>query len=98
MDISKSLNLRKTRSHFQKRLKDDLNIIHNTDTTLTFAVKTSYLYKLTKEQYQKMLSDSTTSPYKKVSINIRNKINMDAKKLMKGKDICKDILNRMLTK
>ena len=49
LDIIKSLKFRKTRSHFQKRLKDDINTIHNTDTTLTFADKTSKLYKFQKE-------------------------------------------------
>ena len=32
LNIIKSLKFRKTRSHFQKRLKDDINTIHNTDT------------------------------------------------------------------
>ena len=36
LDIIKSLKFRKIRSHFQKRLKDDINAIHNTDTKLTF--------------------------------------------------------------
>ena len=93
MDIIKSLKFPKTRSHFQKRLKDNIDTIHNTDTTLTFADKTSNLYKLKKEQYQKMLNDSITTTYKKASDSIPNKINTDGKKLMKDKDI----LNRMLT-
>ena len=44
----KSLKFRKTRSHFQRRFKEDINTIHSTDTTLTFAEKTSNLYKLKK--------------------------------------------------
>ena len=48
LDIIKSLKFRKTTSHFQKRLKDDIKTIHNTDTTLTFAGKTSNLYKFKK--------------------------------------------------
>ena len=93
LDIIKSLKFRKTRSHFQKILKDDINTIHNTDTTLTFADKTSNLYELKKEQNQKILNDSKTATYKKASDNIHNEINTDGKKLMKDKDI----LNRMLT-
>ena len=75
LGITKSLKFRKTRSNFKKRLKDDINTIHNTDTTLTFADKTSNLYKLKKEKYQKMLNDSITTTYKKASDNIHNKIN-----------------------
>ena len=93
LDMIKLLKFRKTRSRFQRRLKEDINTIHSTDTTLTFADKTSSLYKLKKEQYKKMLNDSITTTYKKASDNIHNKINTDGKKLMKDKDI----LNRMLT-
>ena len=93
MDIIKSLKFRKTRSHFQKRLKDDINTIHNRDTTLTFADKTSNLYKFKKEQHQKMLSDSITATYKKASDNIHNKINTDGKKLMEEKDYVKPNVN-----
>ena len=94
MDIIKSLKFRKRRNHFQKRLKDDINTIHNTDTTLTFAEKTSNLYELKKEQNQKILNDSKTTTYDNIhNINIHNKINTDGKKLMKDKDV----LNRMLT-
>ena len=45
------------RSQVQRRLKDDINTIHNTYTTLAFADKTSNLYKFKKEQYNKMLND-----------------------------------------
>ena len=49
LDVIKSLKFRKIRSHFQKKLKDDIITIHKTDTTLTFADKTSNLYKLKRE-------------------------------------------------
>ena len=63
--------------HSTKPIKDDLNTIHNTDTTLTFADKTSKLYKLKEEQYQKMLNDSITTTYKKASDNIHHKTRME---------------------
>ena len=92
LNIIKSLKFQKTRSHFQKRLKDDINTIHNTDTTSTFADKTSNLYKFKKQQYQKVLIELITTSYKKASDNIHNKINTDGQKLRKDKDI----LNWML--
>ena len=79
LDMIKSLKFRKTRSHFQRRLKEDINTIHSTDTTLTFADKTSNLYKFKKEQNKKMLNDSITATYKKASNNIHKKINTDGK-------------------
>ena len=90
LDMIKALKFRNTRSHFQMRLKDDINTTYNTDTTLTFADKTFNLYKLKKEQYKKMLNDSLTTTYK--CDNIHNKINTNGKKLMKDEDM----LNRML--
>ena len=87
LDMIKSLKFRKTRSHFQRRLKDHINTIHSTDTTLTFADKTSNLYKFKKEQYKKMLNYSITTTYKKATDNIHNKINTDGKKLMKDKKL-----------
>ena len=87
LDIIKSLKFRKRRSHFQNRLKDHINTIHNTDRTLTFADKTPNLYKLKKEQYQKILNDSITTTYKKASDNIHKKINTNGKKLLKDKDV-----------
>ena len=75
------------RSQVQRRLKDDINTIHNTYTTLAFADKTSNLYKFKKEQYNKMLNDLITTTNKKASNYIHNKINTDGEKLMKDKDI-----------
>ena len=74
-------------------MKDDINTIHNTDTTLTFVDKTSNVYKFKKTQNKKMLNDSITAAYKRASDNIHNKIKTDGKKIMKDKDI----LNQMLT-
>ena len=89
LDIIKPWKFRKTKSHFQKRSKDDINTIHNRDTTLMFVDKTSNLYKLKKVQYQKMLNHSITTTYKEAN----NTINTDGKKLIKDKGI----LSRMLT-
>ena len=68
-------------------MKNDINTIHSTDTTLTFADKTSNLWKLKIEQYNTMLNDLIRTTYKKASDNIHNKISTDGEKLMKDKDI-----------
>ena len=73
-------------------MKDDINTIHSTDTTLTFADKTSNLWKLKIEQYNTMLNDLIRTTYKKASDNIHNKISTDGEKLMKDKDIINWIL------
>ena len=53
LDMIKALKFQKTRSHFQRRLKDDINTIHNTYATLTFADKTSNLYKIKRSNTRK---------------------------------------------
>ena len=58
--MTKSLEFRKARRHFQRRLKDDISTIYSADTILTFADKTFKLYKLKKEQFNKMLNESIT--------------------------------------
>ena len=75
LDMIKSFQFKKTRSHFQR--KGDINTIHSTDTTLAFADKTSNLYKLKKKQYNKILNDSIITTYKKATDNNHNKINTD---------------------
>ena len=46
LDLIMSLKFRKTRSHFQRRLEDDMNTLHCTDTTQTFEDKKFNIYKL----------------------------------------------------
>ena len=83
----KPLKFQKTKSYFQRRLKDDINTILSTDVTFTFADQTPNLYKSKKEQYNKILNNSIKVSYKETSDNFHNKTNADGKKLTKVKDI-----------
>ena len=42
---------------------------------MTFADKTTNTYRLTREEYEKILNDSITATYKKANNNIKKKIN-----------------------
>ena len=66
-NVLKSIKFRATKSSFQRQLTEDIRTIKNTKTTLTFADKTSNVYKVTKEQYEKLLNNAITTSYKKVS-------------------------------
>ena len=92
-NIVKSIKFRKSRNQFQTKLKNDIKTIKTTTTTLTFADKTLNLYKLTKDEYNKLLNDSITSTYKKVNENVHERINGIGKGLIKEKAV----INRMLT-
>ena len=73
----KTLKFRQDKSRFQKKLREDIRTINNTDATLTFADKTTNLYKLSKEDHNKLLQNAVTTTYKKVNKNIHRKINSD---------------------
>ena len=87
LDIKKSLKLWKKEAISKRDWKTTYDTVHDTDTILAFSDETFNLYKLKKEQYQKMLIDSITTTYKNANNNIHKKINTDGKKLMKDKDI-----------
>lgn len=82
-EIVKSLKFRKTKNQFQAKLRQDIQTIRNTKTTLTFADKTSNIYKLSKEQHNKLLNNAVTSTYKKMNKNLDRKINKIGKSIVK---------------
>ena len=53
--VVKSIKFRNTRSDFQTTLQEDIRLIHNSKKTMTFADKTSNMYRLTKEEHNKLL-------------------------------------------
>ena len=87
-------NYRKFRKFrkIQRELKQDIQRIISENNTLTFANKTTNLYKLDKEQYKKLLKDSITTTYKKVNKNIDKQINLEETNIVKGKTISNRIL------
>ena len=50
---------------------------------LAFAGKSTNLYELSKENYEKLLHDSITQTYKKVPVNSKQKIDRESKKFAK---------------
>ena len=54
---------------------------------MTFADKTSNMYRLTKEQYDKLIMNSITSTYKNTNSNIKKQINKAGKNLVRDKEV-----------
>ena len=69
-NLLKVIKFRRTKSVFQRKLKEDIKTIKNAKTTLTFADKTSNVYKVPAEQYKKLVINAVTTSYKKVSRKI----------------------------
>ena len=57
--------------------------------TMTFADKTSNMYRLTKEQYDKLITNFIISACKKPKSNIKKQINKAVKNFMRDKEVIK---------
>ena len=66
INVLKTIKFRLTKTSFQQQLTEDIKIIKNTKATLIFADKTSNVYKVPKEQYEKLVSNTMTTSYKKI--------------------------------
>ena len=84
--IVKDIKFRNARSDFQTILQKDIRLIHNSKKTMTFPDKTSTMYRLTKEEYNKLLRNAVTSKYKKTNTKIKDKINKKGKEILKNKE------------
>ena len=89
-NLLKTIKFRITKSSFQQQLTDDIRIIKNTKKTLTFADKTSNLYKVVpKEQYEKLVNNTIMTSYKKLSKKAQDQINSQGKNRLKNKEAVK---------
>ena len=85
--VVKDFKFRNARSDFQTTLQEDIRLIHNSKKTITFADKTSGMYRLTKEEHNKLLRNAITSKYKKTNTKIKDKINKKVKEILKNKEV-----------
>ena len=87
--LVKNIKFRKVRNHFQDWLQQDLRRMKASNKTMTFADKTTNIYRLTREEYDKILNDSITATYKKASDNIEKKINAAGKQVLPNNKVLK---------
>ena len=57
--------------------------------TRTSADKTTNIYHLTREEYEKILNDSITATYKKASSNVKKKTNAAGKQVLGNNKVLK---------
>ena len=70
---------------FRKIRNKGIKLIKESNKTMTPTGKTSNIYRLTKEQYEKLIMNSMTSTNKKVNNNIKEQINMSGKNLLRDR-------------
>ena len=85
--LVKNVKFRKVKNHFQKKLQHDIKMIRTSGKTLIFADKTNNMYRLSKDQYNMLLNNSITSIYKKSNNNIKKKINISGRNILKDKEV-----------
>ena len=71
----------KKNNNFQSMLRKDISEIKSSSKTLTPADKTSNMYRLTKDEHDKLVSNAITTTYKKAGNRIKNVINKEGKVL-----------------
>ena len=89
ISLVKNIKFRKVRNHFQYWLQQDLRRMKASNKTMTFADKTTNIYRLTREEYDKILNDSVTATYKRASNNIKKKINAAGKQVLHNNQVLK---------
>ena len=90
-DLVNKIKFRKFSSNFKNQLKDDIRAIKKSKKIFVFTDKTSNIYQIEKDEYNKLTTDAITSASKKVSDKISNKVNADGKKIIENKAV----VNRM---
>ena len=90
IELVKNIKFPAVHNQLQGTLKSNIKLIQQSSKTLTPAYKTSNMYRLTKEEYNKMRRNAIISAYKKDNGNIKKRINE------KGKEIVKSHLTTLL--
>jgi len=81
IEMVRNIEFRAVRNNFLSKMQKDIKIINATNELLITADKSTNIYKMNKENYEKHLIDNITKTYKKSNKNKVNKINRDAKKI-----------------
>ena len=85
ISLIKNIEFKKTRSKFQNKLKNDVLKINESNEIIVAADKTSNMYEMSYENYDKLLSENITQRYKKekhqTAASIVNECKSIAKKL-----------------
>ena len=80
-EMVRNIEFTKCHSPFLKSLNEEVNTIKRSPNLFISADKTSNIYEMKKEDYNKLLKENVTKGYKKTKDEVVNKINKKAKKI-----------------
>ncbi len=81
IDLITNIKYRKFSNAFQDQLKDDILKISKSNRIIVQADNTANMYKLSKEEYERLLLNNINGEYKKASLEMVDGINEEAQKL-----------------
>ena len=82
-----NIRFRKVNEPFQNKLKEDIRLIASSDDIIVRADKTKHVYRMSKDQYTKLLQDNVTRNYKLAPKDAFTEINLEAKNIAQKLDI-----------
>ena len=83
LNLARNLQFKNTSNQFQKELKSDVVRIKNDQNVLVFADKTNNMYRLSKQEHEKLLKENISKTYKKAPPKLEHSINLEAKNISK---------------
>ena len=83
-DTIKLIKFRIVKDNFQRKLKEDISNITLSPDVYAFAEKTTNIYKLPPQDYEKLLHEKITKSYKKLPTRLEKSINLQAKEIAAG--------------
>ena len=83
-EMIRNIEFINVRNEFQGKLRQDLENIQSSRNILAFEDKSTNLYELSKESYEKLLHDNITQTYKKAPVKTKRKIDRESKKFAKN--------------
>lgn len=94
LSLVAGVKFRRVADPFQTKLRDDIKNLTSTDDVIVRADKTKNLYKVSKQQYDKLLQDNVTKNYKLAPESAYAEVNLEAKRIAEKLDIS-DRVDRM---
>ena len=80
-DMVRNIEFKRVSSEFQSNLSKDIKRINEDPLLIIPADKTNNLYKLSKDNYNQLLTDNITKSYKKTNTAAINNTNKEAKRI-----------------
>ena len=83
-DLIQKVEFTNVQNTFQQKLKNGVHSIKSSNNMLVFADKSTNLYELSRNHYEKLLHDSITQTYQETRYQTKKKIDREAKKFAKS--------------